>query len=56
MYFQKYSVVNEGDGGVTNPGGVQGTFGLCVEGFGLVRSIGDGWMVGLGHPVGLFQP
>ena len=29
--------------------------GHCVEGHGLVRSIGDGWMVGLGDPVGLFQ-
>ena len=29
-------------GGVTNPGGVQGTFGRCVEGCGLVRTIGDG--------------
>ena len=29
-------------GGVTDPGGVQGTFGCCVEGHGLVRSIGDG--------------
>jgi len=28
----------------------------CVEGHGLVRTIGDGWMVGLGDPVGLFQP
>jgi len=38
------------------PGGVQGMFGRCVEGHGLVRTIGDGWMVGLGDPVGLFQP
>ena len=22
----------------------------------LMRTIGDGWMVGLGNPVGLFQP
>ena len=43
-------------GGVTDPGGVQGTFGYCVEGHGLVRTIGVGWMVGLGDPVGLFQP
>ena len=43
-------------GGVTDPGGVQETFGCCVEGHGLVRTIGDGWMVGLGDPVGLFQP
>ena len=43
-------------GGVTDPGGVQGTFGHSVEGHGLVRTIGDGWMVGLGDPVGLFQP
>ena len=27
-----------------------------IEGHGLVRTIGDGWMVGLGDPVGLFQP
>jgi len=27
-----------------------------TEGHGLVRTIGDGWMVGLGDPVGLFQP
>jgi len=31
-------------------------FGRCVEGHGLMRAIGDGWMVGLGDPVGLFQP
>ena len=46
----------QGGGGVTNPGGVQGRFGHCVEGHGLVRTIGGGWMVGLGDPVGLFQP
>ena len=28
----------------------------CVEGHGLMRTIGDGWMVGQGGPVGLFQP
>ena len=43
-------------GGVTDPGGVQGTFGFCVEGHGLARTIGDGWMVGLGGHVGLFKP
>ena len=31
----------QGGGGVTDPGGVQGTFGRCVEGHGLVRTIGD---------------
>ena len=46
----------QGGGGVTDPGGVQGTFGRCVEGNGLVRTIVDGLMVGLGDPVGLFQP
>ena len=30
--------------------------GRCVEGRGLVRTVGDGWMFGLGDPVGLFQP
>ena len=43
-------------GGVTDPGVVQGTFGHCVEGHGLMRTVGDGWMVGLGDPVGLFKP
>ena len=45
----------QGGGGITNPGGVQGTFECCVEGHSLVRSIGDGWVAGLGDPVGLFQ-
>jgi len=31
-------------------------FGCCVEGHGLARTIGDGRMVGLDDPVGLFQP
>ena len=43
-------------GGVTEPVGVQRAFGCCVEGHGLARAIGDGRMVGLGDPVGLFQP
>lgn len=43
-------------GGVTDPGGVQGTCGRCVEGHGLMRIIGDGRMAGLDDPVGLFQP
>ena len=30
-----------GSGGVTDPGGVQGTLRRCVEGHGLVRAIGD---------------
>ena len=46
----------QGGGGVTDPGAVQGMFGHCVEGHGLVRTIGDGWMVGLCDPVCLFQP
>ena len=46
----------QGGGGATDPGGVQGMFERCVEGRGLVRTIGDGRMVGLGDPVGLFQP
>jgi len=44
----------QGGGRVTNPGGVQGTFGRCVEGRDLMTTLGDGWMVGLGDPVGLF--
>jgi len=32
----------QGGGAVTVHGGVQGTFGCCVEGHGLVRTIGDG--------------
>ena len=43
-------------GGVTDSGGVQRAFGCCVEGHGLVRTIGEGQMVGLDDPVGLFQP
>ena len=39
----------------TDPGGVQGTFGRCVEGDCLVKTIGDGWTVGLDDLVGLFQ-
>ena len=46
----------QGGGGVTDPGGVQGTFGCCVEGYGLARTIGDRWMVGLDGLIGLFQP
>jgi len=46
----------QGSGGVTNPGGVQGMLRRCVEGHGLVRTIGDRWMVGLDDLVGLFQP
>ena len=41
-------------GNKDTPRGVQGMFGHCVEGHGLLRTIGDGWMVGLGDPVGLF--
>ena len=40
-------------GGVTIPGGVQGTFGCCTEGRGLVGNIGGRWMVGLGDLRGL---
>jgi len=29
---------------------------MCVEVHGLVRTIGEGRMVGLDDPVGLFQP
>ena len=56
MYFQALEWAAQRGGGVTDPGGVQRTFGRCVEGHGLVRTIGDGWTVGLGDPVGLFQP
>ena len=45
----------QGGGGVTDPGGVQRAFGCCVEGHGLARTIGEGRMVGLDDPVGLFQ-
>jgi len=43
-------------GGVTDPGGVQGTFRCCVEGHGLVRIIGDRRIVGLDDLGGPFQP
>ena len=42
--------------GVTELGGVQRAFGCCVEGHGLAGTIGEGRMVGLDDPVGLFQP
>jgi len=42
--------------GVTEPGGVQRAFGCCVEGHGLGGTNGEGQMVGLDDPVGLFQP
>jgi len=41
----------QGDGGFTNPGGVQGMLRRCVEGQGLVRAIGDRWTVGLDNLV-----
>ena len=46
----------QGRGGVTERGCVQGTFRFCAEGHGLMRTVGDGWMVGLDDLVGLFQP
>ena len=45
----------QGGGGVTKPGGVQGTFRHCVEGHGLVRTVGDRWTVGLDDLIGLYQ-
>jgi len=46
----------QGGGGVIDPSGVHGTCRHCVEGHGLVRTIGDRWTAGLDDPVGLFQP
>jgi len=46
----------QGGDGDTNPGGVQGMFRHCVEEHGLMRTVGDGWTVGLDDLVGLFQP
>ena len=45
---------DQGGGGVTDPGGSR-TFRCCVEGHGLVRPIGDRWMLGLDDLVSLFQ-
>ena len=45
-----------GSGGVTKPGGVQGTSRCCAEGRGLVGNIGGRWVVGLDGLGGLFQP
>jgi len=56
MILVVFSNLNDGGGGVTDPGGVQRAFGCCVEGHGLARTIGEGRMVGLDDPVGLFQP
>ena len=55
-HIQALEWAAQGGGGVTIPGGVQGTFGRGAVGHGLMRIIGDGWMVGLDDPVGLFQP
>ena len=46
----------QGGGGLTVPGGIQGTFRCCTEKHGLVGNNGDRWKVGLDGPVGLFQP
>ena len=43
-------------GGATDPEGVQRTLRCCVKGYGLVRTIGDRWTVGVADLVGLFQP
>jgi len=43
-------------GGVTESGGVQRAFGCCGKGRGLAGTIGEGRMVGLDDPMGLFQP
>jgi len=40
----------------SQPGGVQRVFGCCTGGHGLTRTSGEGRMVGLDDPVGLFQP
>ena len=46
----------QGSGGVTDPGGVQGTLRCCTEGHGLVGNTGDKWTVGLVDFDSLFQP
>ena len=46
----------QGGAGVSVPRGVQETFRCCAEGHGLEGTIGEGRMVGLDDPVGLFQP
>jgi len=43
----------QGAGGVIDPEGAQGKFRCCVEGYGLVRTIGDQWTVGLDDLVNL---
>ena len=45
----------QGGGGFTDPGDVQGMF-RCLEGRGLVRTIGDRWIVGQDDLVRLSQP
>ena len=44
---------DQGGGGVTIPGGVQGTYRCCTERHGLVGNIGDRWTVGLDDLGGL---
>ena len=45
-----------GGGGVTDPGGVQGMTGCCVEGRDLVGASGNRRTVGLDDLLGLSQP
>ena len=45
--IQALEWAGKGGGGVTDPGGVQGTFRCFVEGQGLAGTIGDRWMAGL---------
>ena len=56
MILVVFSNLNDGGGGVTDPGGVQRAFGCCVEGHGLAGTIGNGRTVGLDDLVGPFQP
>ena len=53
--IQALEWAGKGGGGVTDPGGVQGTFRCFVEGHGLAGTIGDRWMAGLDDLEGLFQ-
>ncbi len=46
----------QGDGGVTVPGGVQGTCRCVTKEHGLVGNMGGRWTVGLDDLRGLFQP
>jgi len=56
LHLAGFSLWTPTSSSITNPGCVEGMFRRCVEGYGLVRTVGDTWTVGLDDLGGLFQP